>query len=246
MINVALIGYGKMGKILQDLAPKYDIKIVAKIDPVKFGNRINEKTVRDADVCIDFTTPAAVLENIKKLATLKKNMVIGTTGWLDNIENVKKIISENNLGFIYSSNFSLGMNIFFKIVDYATKLTANISEYDIYGVEKHHKNKLDSPSGTAKMLTDIVLKNNKTKTIPQYDRVNGKIKENELHFVSIRAGSIFGEHTIALDSDADSITLSHNLKNRNGLAIGALLAAKWIADKKGFYNFSEIFEEIIL
>ncbi len=246
MLKIALIGYGKMGQIIEKIAPDYDVEIVAKIDPIKFGNKISDSELKNADVCIDFTTPDTVLQNIKELTELQKNIVVGTTGWHSEIENVKKIVSESNIGFIYSSNFSLGMNIFFKIVDYASKLVSKIDNYDIYGLEKHHKNKLDSPSGTAKMLTDIVLKNSSKKNVAQYDRVNRKIKEEEFHFASIRAGSIFGEHTIGLDSAEDSITLSHNLKNRNGLAIGAILAAKWIADKKGFYNFSEIFEEIIL
>ena len=138
------------------------------------------------------------------------------------------------------------MNIFFKIVDYATKLTSKIQDYDIYGLEKHHMQKVDSPSGTAKILTDIVLKNSSIKDTAQFDKIDRKIKENEFHFASIRAGHIFGEHTIGLDSSADQITLSHQLKNRSGLAMGAILAAKWIAHKKGFYNFSEIFEDIIL
>ncbi len=246
MINVALIGYGKMGMLINELAPEHDIKITGKIDPVKFGNRISEEELQDADVCIDFTRPDVVIENIKKVAELGKNIVVGTTGWFSYKKEIEELVKKHNIGLIYSANFSLGMNIFFKIVDYATKLTANIKDYDIYGIEKHHNKKLDSPSGTAKMLSDIVLKNSSYKTVSQYDRVQRKIKENEFHFASIRAGAIFGEHTIGLDSPADSIILTHSLKNRNGLAIGAIMAAKWIKDKKGFYNFSEIFEEIVL
>ena len=246
MINIALIGYGKMGRLIDEMSSKYDIKIVAKIDPEKFGNRIDENSLKDADVCIDFTQPTVVIDNIKKIAELGKNIVVGTTGWNKEIRKVENIVKENNIGFIYSSNFSLGMNIFFKIVDYATKLTAKIQDYDIYGLEKHHKNKLDSPSGTAKMITDIVLRNSSYKTIAQYDRVDRKIKNNEFHFASIRAGAIFGEHSITFDSEADSIMLTHSLKNRSGLAVGAIMAAKWIYQKKGFYNFSNIFEEIVL
>lgn len=246
MIKIALIGYGKMGHLIDDIAKKHNIKIVSKIDPLIFKNDINEDTVADADVCIDFSQPNSVIQNAKKLIELKKNVVIGTTGWFSHLDEIKDIVEKNQTGFIYSSNFSLGMNIFFKIVDYATKLTSKIEDYDIYGLEKHHRQKMDSPSGTAKMLTDIILKNFSVKDTPQFDKVNRKINKNEFHFASIRAGHIFGEHTIGLDSSADQIILSHQLKNRSGLAIGTILAAKWIAHKKGFYNFSEIFENIIL
>jgi len=246
MIKVALIGYGKMGHLIDEIANAHGMEIVAKVDPFLLKNEITKETVANADVCIEFSQPDTVVQNIKKLIELKKNIVVGTTGWFSHLDEIKKLTKKNQTGFIYSSNFSLGMNIFFKIVDYATKLTSKITDYDVYGFEKHHRQKMDSPSGTAKMLTDIVIKNSLIKDIPQFDKLDRKIKENEFHFASIRAGHIFGEHIIGLDSPADEITLSHRLKNRSGLAIGAILAAKWIANKKGFYNFSEIFENIIL
>ena len=235
-----------MGHLIDKMANAHGIEIVSRIDPFLLKNEINKDSVANADVCIEFSQPDSAVQNIKKLIELKKNVVVGTTGWVSHLDEIKELTQKSQTGFIYSSNFSLGMNIFFKIVDYTTKLTSKIQDYDIYGLEKHHRQKMDSPSGTAKVLTNIVLKNSSIKDTAQFDKVDRKIKENEFHFASIRVGHIFGEHIIGLDSSADQMTLSHQLKNRSGLAMGTILATKWIVNKKGFYNFSEIFEDIIL
>lgn len=244
MLKIALIGYGQMGKMLEQMATSYQMQIVSIIDP-ELGNEICEETIGNADVCIDFTLPSTVLANIKKVAALGKNMVVGTTGWQDQINEVSQLVKDNGIGLIYGSNFSPGMNMFFQVVKQAASLFNNLDDYDVYGLEYHHKRKVDSPSGTAKVLSDIILNEVDRKSEAQFDKLDRKVKAEEFHLVSVRAGEIPGTHIIGFDSEADSIELKHTTRNRNGLAKGALTAAKWINGKSGIYDFSHSFEEII-
>ncbi|MBT4333854.1 MAG: 4-hydroxy-tetrahydrodipicolinate reductase, partial [Candidatus Cloacimonetes bacterium] len=148
-------------------------------------------------------------------------------------------------GFIYGSNFSVGMNLFFSIIESAAKLMNKAEDYDLFGLEMHHNKKKDSPSGTAKVLSEIILQNIDRKTKVQYDKLDRKIEQDELHFTSVRSGNIPGTHSISFDSEADTIELKHTARNRNGLALGAIKAAKWINNKTGFYNFTDNLNKII-
>ena len=244
MLKIALIGYGQMGKLIEQIAQNNDCEIVAIIDPL-LGNVITAETVTDADVCIEFSTPDAAFGNIKKLIELGKNVVSGTTGWYDKLDKIKLMVEKKGTGFIYGSNFSIGMNLFFSIIKSTAKLMNHAEEYDLYGLEMHHKKKKDSPSGTAKILSEIVLKNVDRKTKTQYEKLNREIEKNEFHFASVRSGDIPGMHSISFDSESDTIELKHTARNRNGLALGTIKAAKWINDKTGFYNFTNKLNEII-
>jgi len=244
MLKIAIIGYGQMGKLIEQLAPEYECEIVAKIDPV-LGNTITSEALNEADVCIEFSTPDAAFDNVKKLLTLNKNVVSGTTGWHDKLDEIKSIAETNDIGFIYGSNFSVGMNLFYSIVNSATELINRADDYDVFGLEMHHNKKKDSPSGTARVLSEIVVKNIDRKTEVQYEKLDRKIKDNEFHFASIRSGNIPGLHSINFDSEADTIELKHTARNRNGLALGAIKAAKWINNNKGFYNFTKVFKQIM-
>ncbi len=244
MLKIALIGYGRMGKLIEQIALQNNCEIVAKIDPI-LGNDITADTVADADVCIEFSTPDAAFANIQKLIKLSKNVVTGTTGWFDELDKIKLLVEDAGTGFIYGSNFSVGMNLFFSIVESTAKLMNRIEDYDLYGLEMHHKNKKDSPSGTAKVLSEIILKNIDRKNFAQYEKLDRKIEKDEFHFSSIRCGDIPGMHSISFDSEADTIELKHTARNRNGLALGAIRAAKWINNKTGFYNFTDKLDEII-
>lgn len=244
MIKLALIGYGKMGKLLENLAPENGAKIVAVIDPL-LHNSISEETLKTAEVCIDFTNPYAVVENVRQVAKLKKNIVIGTTGWQEFLPEVDKLVKQNNIGLLYGANFSIGMNLFFKITEQISALLNHLPEYDVWGLEKHHNKKLDSPSGTARILTEILLKNLDSKKVAQFQKIDRKIKPEELHFASLRAGHNPGEHIIGFDSEADTIEIKHTARNRMGLALGALKAAGWISSRKGIFNFRDVFQQII-
>lgn len=245
MLKIALIGYGNMGKLVNKLASKNGVKIVNKIDPVELGTELNAENLEGAEVCIDFSLPTVVVDNLSIIADSGIDTVIGTTGWYDRMDRVKEIAAKSEIGIVYGSNFSVGMNLFFDIVNLASAKISEITQYDVYGLEKHHKKKADSPSGTAKQLADIILNNFKEKTVKQYDRLNRQIKENEFHFASVRAGSNPGEHEITFDSNADFITLKHAARSRAGFALGAIAAAKWIKHRTGLYNFNKNFYDII-
>lgn len=247
-MNIAIIGYGKMGHEIEKAAKARGINVKSVIDTDYGGassRQIDEKSMSGVDVCIDFTAPDAVLENIKKISKFRKNIVVGTTGWHDKIDEVKGLVKKNNIGFIYASNFSIGVNIFFKIIENAAKMVNKIEDYDAYGYELHHSKKIDSPSGTAKTIGGLLVKNIDRKNKLLFDRIDRKIEPNELHFASVRAGSIPGTHVVGFDSSADTIELKHTARSREGFAIGALMAAQWIHSKKGFYTMEDFIKSAI-
>ncbi len=220
-MKIALIGYGKMGKMVEKMALARKHEIVAVIDS-------NQKAfdLGNAEVCIDFTNPHSVLANIKRSAAQGKNLIIGTTGWHADLPKVESIVKTNNIGLLYSGNFSIGVQIFRKILAEAAKWAKLYPQYDIAGIEEHHNQKLDAPSGTALDLTKIIKDN------------AGK----EITFTSLRCGSIPGTHTIIFDSPIDTITLTHQARNREGFAEGSIMAAEWINNKKGIFTIEEMFQ----
>ncbi len=233
-MNIAIIGYGKMGHIIEKIALDKGIDVKAKIDPIAEDatyKEINEEALKDVDVCIEFTAPDASVENIKKIATLKKNIVVGTTAWYDGIEEAKKAVEENDVGLIYSPNFSIGVNIFFGLAKYISEIMNSFNDYEVKMTEAHHIHKKDAPSGTAKKIAEIIKEN--------ISRVE------DIDIKSIREGEIPGTHTVNFESEADVIKLEHEAKGREGFAIGAIMAAEWIKDKRGFYSIEDMMKEII-
>ncbi len=241
-MKIALIGHGNMGKELEDVIAPTSHKIVS-ISYRTPQDPLDVTGIKDADVAIDFTSPEIILKTIKTVSKLGVNMVVGTTGWYDQLKTMEKIIKQAKIGFIYGQNFSVGANIFFQIVDFASKLIGKFEDYDVAGFEIHHTGKKDSPSGTAKKLASIVLKNFPAKKMFQTGRLDRQIKKEEFHFASLRTSRFPGFHEIIFDSLADEIRLSHNAHNRRGFAQGALLAAEFIKGKKGFYSFDELFNK---
>lgn len=226
-LKIGLIGYGKMGRAVEASAIARHHEIV---EP------------EFADCLIDFTAPKAVLGNMEKFAPLKKNIVMGTTGWYDKLPQVERIVKEEKIGFLYSPNFSIGINLFLKIIEEAAHLFDSYPDYDVAGYELHHNEKKDAPSGTAMAIASRIVNNIKRKKNIQFDKVDRQIKEDEFHFSSLRCGSIPGTHTIMFDSKADRITLTHEAKSREGLALGAVLAAEWLHGKKGIFTMEDMFK----
>ena len=247
-MKITIIGYGRMGIEIEKVSRAKGVEVVSTIDPTNPNAKyhdISKKSIGDADVCIDFTTSGSVVENVKKISALKKNLVVGTTGWYDKINAVKSIVQKNKTGLVYASNFSIGVNAFFRIVENAAKIMDKLEDYDVYGYELHHNKKIDSPSGTAKTIAEVLVRNIKRKKELQFDKVDRKINQGELHFASIRAGSIPGTHVVGFDSIADTIELKHTARNSEGFALGALIAAQWICKKRGFYTINDMMESII-
>jgi 4-hydroxy-tetrahydrodipicolinate reductase len=248
-MKIAIIGYGGMGKMIESIAQEKGIEVVSIVDP-KCNEEgifceVNEESMKDVDVAIDFTLPTTIMDNIKKYCELKVNVVVGTTGWYDHIDEVRKIAEDAKIGFLWSSNFSVGVNMYFKMIDAASKLMNKVEDYDVWAFELHHNNKADSPSGTAKTLSQILIDNIDRKNKVVYDKLDRKIEKDELHFSSVRGGAVNFEHTIGFDSDADCITIKHAARNRKGYALGAVLAALWLKDKKGYFEMEDFLSSLL-
>lgn len=241
-MRIALIGYGKMGHEIEETISKSQHKLIY-IGYKDKEDKLDIKEISKADVVIDFTSAEIILSTIKTVMGLKKPMVVGTTGWYEKMPEVRRIVKQHRGRFIYGQNFSIGANIFFSIISHASALISKYDDYDVFGIETHHVGKKDSPSGTARKIAEVIMKNFPRKTALQLERLDRQIEKNELHFVSVRGGRNFGMHEIVFDSPSDEIRLSHQAWGRSGFAKGALLAAEFIRNKKGFYNFSEVFAD---
>lgn len=223
-MKVALIGYGKMGCAIEKIASTSGIKIVARIDSNSSEAEWNK--IAQSDVCIDFSHPDCLFSHLEKTKKFKKPIVVGTTGWYDQMDFVQAFIEKNDLSFIYAQNFSLGMHLFMDVVSKAAKLINSNLHYDVALSEIHHRHKLDAPSGTAHKLADILIEN--------IDR------KSNINISSMRVGSVPGTHTVIFNSDHDTITLTHEAHDRSMWALGAIDAAKWIQNKKGFFTMSDM------
>ncbi len=231
-MRIAILGYGKMGKLVETIAAREGWEVGPKLDIQENpdGRGITPASMHGVDVAIEFSTPEAVLPNIQAAARAGVQLVIGTTGWSHQRSEVQRIVDESGIGLIYGANFSVGMNLFFEIVAHAARLVGMVPQYDAYMVEEHHRAKKDAPSGTALNLLDLMR--------PHLNNPN-------LSIASIRAGSIPGTHTVGFDSEADTILLEHRARSRQGFAEGAVMAARWIVGKKGWYDFRQVFREIV-
>lgn len=246
VLKIALIGYGKMGKAIEKAAleRKHTIITIDPIDPKANFKEITTEAIKDADVCIDFTTPLTAIENAKKISTLGKNLVMGTTGWYDKMEEMKSTVQ--NIGFLWSGNFSIGMNVFFEAVKKTASIMNNLPEYDAAVCEIHHNQKKDSPGGSAQIIGKIIIEEMaRKKKIVGSAFSERKPEPEELHVASVRCGNIPGTHTVYFDSAVDTIELKHTARGREGFALGAVMAAEFLHGKKGFYNIEDLMKTII-
>lgn len=241
-MKIALIGLGKMGQEVQNLIIQSDKHQVVSTSFADIKDGLDKEGIKKADVAIDFTSAEIVLDTIKKVLSLGTNMVVGTTGWYDQLPKVKALVKKYNRGLIYGQNFSIGANIYFQMVGFASSLASRFGDYDVAGFEIHHTGKKDSPSGTAKKLADVILENFPQKKKVETGRLDRQIAKDELHFASLRTGRYFGYHEVLFDSAADEIKLSHNAHSRRGFAQGAVLAAEFIKGKKGLHSVDELFK----
>lgn len=241
-MNIALLGHGKMGKEVERVARERGVQ-VKKIFTIENNLRaigITHQSLADVDVCIDFSIPTAVVENVKASAECGKSIVVGTTGWFDKLKEVEKIVKDKKIGLLYSANYSLGMNIFFHILANVSHLMDKYDCYDVGIHEIHHKGKADSPSGTALALGQVVIQNIRRKKNVLTEASHKEIKSEQLHITSTRIGHVVGQHSVIFDSDADSIEIAHIAKNRAGFALGAIMAAEWLKGKKGIFTMKDV------
>jgi 4-hydroxy-tetrahydrodipicolinate reductase len=219
MPNLAIVGYGKMGRLIDQLAPDYGFSVTARVD---IGR---EEPLQGADVAVEFSVPSSVVGNVAKVAALRIPMVVGTTGWVEHLAEVKSIVARNDSALVWSPNFSIGVNVFARLAAEAARLLKSEKEYGAWAWEIHHITKKDAPSGTLIKLVEQM----KTAGF-----------ERPIDTSSNRAGAHPGTHEIGFDSAADTITLRHTARSREGFARGALKAAQWIVGRKGFFEFSDV------
>ena len=234
-MRIALIGYGKMGREIEAIARHQGETIARVFDSTR---PVAAADLSEVDVCIEFSTPSAVLSNIRTAIEARKDIVVGTTGWHQHLPELREKVRDS--GLLYSANFSLGMNIFQRIVARAGDLIENAPEYDPFVHETHHRLKADSPSGTALRLAEILLGRISRKRRMLTQTSTEKIAADALQVTSTRAGHVTGTHVVSFDSDADLIELRHVAKNRRGFALGALAAARWLHGRKGIYTMDDV------
>lgn len=234
-MKIALIGYGKMGKEIEAIALKRGHTIVLKIDKDN-SETVTTSELQKADVAIEFSTPHTVLENIKKCLSASLPIVVGTTGWYDQFDEIKKNCAEKNGSIFHATNFSLGVNLFFKVNAYLAELMNKYENYEVSMEEIHHIHKLDKPSGTAITLANQVIAKLDRKTKWSIDSVS----KDSLFIKDIREGEVPGTHIIKYHSEIDDIEIMHKAHNRKGFALGAVIAAEFLNGKKGIYTMSDI------
>lgn len=229
-MKIALLGYGKMGKVIEKIALSRGHQVVLKIDVDS-----KDYDIKRADVAIDFSTPGAAFDNLKRCLENGVPAVCGTTGWLDKFDQIKNICDEQKGALLYASNFSVGVNLFFKLNEYLAKLMQGIPGYEVFMEEIHHIHKLDAPSGTAITLAETIIDNsNKTGW-------NIEVPVEEEVFIDVkREGEVPGIHSVSYKSNEDEITIQHKAINREGFALGAVMAAEWIIGKTGVYNMQDV------
>jgi 4-hydroxy-tetrahydrodipicolinate reductase len=285
-MNIAVIGYGKMGKLIESLALEQGYRVVAVVDPFygpgksaggaavypsipemaragaaggNGGGDAADDSYRDGDagdsrvdVALEFTGPGSALDNIKALAERRIPVVAGSTGWQDRLQEAEAAVGAAGSSLLWAPNFSLGVNLFYRIAAFAAGLMDPFPDYDAAGYEVHHNKKADSPSGTAKVLAETVIRHMSRKTTAVYEKLDRPPGPEELHYGSLRVGAAPGAHTIIFDSPADSIEITHSARNREGLARGALLAARWLLrvdepgpPRRGVFTFDDALAGIL-
>ncbi len=235
-MKIALIGYGKMGKAIEQIAISRGHEIVSVID-INTPDGFNTDAFKSADVAIEFTTPDTAFENYMKAFEAGVPVVSGTTGWLDRLDKVKEMCANEGKTFFYASNFSIGVNLFFALNKQLAKMMNNFPEYDIKLTETHHIHKLDAPSGTAITLAEGILEN-----IDRKDRwtLDKEEQVTDLPVYAIREGEVPGIHEIVYNSEVDYISIKHDAKSRRGFALGAVVAAEFTAGKQGFLGMEDM------
>ena len=234
-MRIALVGYGKMGREVEAVLRERGHEPV----PVRRG----EAFPAGCPVGIDFTRADAVEATVAAALAAGARYVVGTTGWQDRMDAVRKLVDERKGGLVWAANFSVGVNLFYRVVRDAAALLARFPDYDPYILERHHRQKKDAPSGTARALADILSKSGLKRAQPEME-LRGALADERFHVSAVRAGGIVGDHTVGFDSGTDEILLEHRARTRRGFAAGAVTAAEWIAGRTGFYGFDQVLDDL--
>jgi 4-hydroxy-tetrahydrodipicolinate reductase len=225
--NLAIVGYGKMGRLIEQLAPEYGFAVQLRLDSASntAASAITPENFRGVDVAVEFSVAAAAARNIERLAALGVNTVVGTTGWTAHLDQAKSAVEDSGAGLVWSPNYSIGVNVFLQLASEASRRIARYHEYGAWAWEIHHSAKKDAPSGT--LLTVV-------------DEMKAADPRREISVSSNRAGAHPGTHEVGFDSAADTITIRHTARSREGFARGALTAAQWVIGKRGWFEFRDV------
>ena len=229
-MKIAIVGYGKMGKIIDGISQNRGHEVVARLKETPTKESLN-----NADVVIEFSNPEAAFHNISVCLENQIPVICGTTGWLDKKPAVEQLAIDNGTAFLYGSNFSLGVNLFFALNENLAKMMSRFNEYSCQLEEIHHIHKKDAPSGTAISLAEGIIANSGYEAWKLYET-----KDKELGIFAIRKDEVPGTHSVFYRSEVDEIEIKHTAYNRNGFALGAVIAAEWIADKKGVFSMKDV------
>ncbi len=245
-IRVALIGYGRMGKELHTIIQERGWPEPILIDPHYKGaySCVDDAPLDQVDVCIEFTEPSQALDAILRALESSTPVISGTTGWEQNVSQIRTAVREHRTAFLHANNFSLGVYLFSEILEYAARLLGKFPEYDLALHETHHRGKMDIPSGTAHMLARKVRAAHPTKRRTAYTNEDAQIEPETLMISASRVGSVFGEHCLRVDSEGDGIEIKHVAKSRRGFAEGAVTAAKWIVGEVGIFTLEDMINDI--
>lgn len=241
-MNIALIGYGAMGRELDALATSEHCVVTQWYD---VDTPLTAADIGDWDVAIDFSHADAVVDNVKVVAGAGKHLVIGTTGWYDQLPQVQQLVHDANIGCVAGTNFSIGVQMFFRLARAAGMLVNTSHEYDVAVHEWHHTRKADSPSGTALTIAEILVDEIHRKERIETETVHARPDITALHVTSTRVGNVTGKHVITIDGVDDRIELTHDARTRSGFARGALRAARWISNQHGYFDFSDVFMQVM-
>ncbi|MFW6355743.1 MAG: 4-hydroxy-tetrahydrodipicolinate reductase [Spirochaetota bacterium] len=255
MMQVAIVGYGRMGHEIARIAEERGHEIALVVDPSvaehddgtgpRYATGISEEALAGCDVAIEFSFAEAVVPNVATYAAAGVAAVIGTTGWYDRLDEVSASIHDHRGALVYGANYSIGAHLFFRAAASTAALVRDLEEYDVAIHEMHHREKRDSPSGTSLSLARAVLDAVPRKRFAETGRLDRPPEPEEMHVTSTRCGSVPGTHTLVLDSPADTIEVTHRARNRSGFALGAVRAAEWIVDQKGLFTVEQFVDELL-
>lgn len=242
-MKIALVGTGQMGQAVADVAPTKGHEVVAQFDSENPFLGASSKALKAVDVAVDFSLPSLALDHIRRYCEWEQPAVVGTTGWYDDIDTVNALVAEHEASLLYAPNFSLGVAVVRRAMEAVAPLLNELNDYDPFVQEVHHTKKIDSPSGTAQMLGELLVDKLDRKDYVEPETQHQRIDPAAVHVTSTRAGSVFGEHTVTFDGPYDQIAVEHRAKNRRGFAAGAVRAAEWLVGRQGLFTLDDVLRD---
>jgi 4-hydroxy-tetrahydrodipicolinate reductase len=242
-MKLALVGTGQMGAAVAQVAPDRGHEVVARFDSARPLLEAGRSALDGVDVAVDFSLPALALDHVRRYCEWRQPAVVGTTGWYDRLDTVEHLVTEHEASLLYAPNFSIGVAIVRRALSAVLPLLDELDDYDPFVQEVHHTKKVDSPSGTAEMLGELLVDGLDRKDHVETETQHQRIDPAAVHVTAARAGTVFGEHTVTVDGPYDQVTLGHRAKNRRGFAAGAVRAAEWLNGRQGLFTLEDVLRD---